>query len=72
MPPADQSFSALLEDLGSRGLLDEVLVVWMGEFGRTPRRGYNFSNNTNNVAAAITGATVTRWPWPAAASRAGR
>jgi Protein of unknown function (DUF1501) len=37
MPPADQGFSALLDDLGSRGLLDETLVVWVGEFGRTPR-----------------------------------
>jgi len=49
LPPAEQSFSALLEDLSVRGLLDEVLVVWMGEFGRTPRRGLNFSNNTNNA-----------------------
>jgi uncharacterized protein (DUF1501 family) len=49
LPPADQSLSALLEDLSARGLLDEVLVVWMGEFGRTPRRGVQFSNNTNNV-----------------------
>ncbi len=37
MPPADQGFSALLEDLDCRGLLDETLVVWVGEFGRTPR-----------------------------------
>jgi uncharacterized protein (DUF1501 family) len=29
--------TALLEDLEERGLLDETLVVWMGEFGRTPR-----------------------------------
>ncbi len=49
LPPADQSFSALLEDLDVRGLLSEVLVVWMGEFGRTPRMGVNFSNNSNNV-----------------------
>jgi hypothetical protein len=49
VPPADQSFSALLEDLSARGLLEEVLVVWMGEFGRTPRMGVNFSNNSNNV-----------------------
>jgi hypothetical protein len=49
LPPADESFSALLEDMRNRGLLDEVLVVWMGEFGRTPRMGVNFSNNTNNV-----------------------
>src|SRR5262249_22370216 len=49
LPNADQSFSALLEDLAERGLLDETLVVWMGEFGRTPRMGVNFSNNANNV-----------------------
>jgi hypothetical protein len=49
LPPADQTFSALLDDLAGRGLLDEVLVVWMGEFGRTPRRGVQFSNNTNNA-----------------------
>lgn len=49
MPPADQAFAALLADLHDRGLLNEVLVVWMGEFGRTPRMGVNFSNNTNNV-----------------------
>ena len=32
----DQPFAALLADLESRGLLDKTLVVWMGEFGRTP------------------------------------
>ncbi len=37
LPPTDQGFSALLEDLQARGLLDETLVVWMGEFGRAPR-----------------------------------
>jgi hypothetical protein len=37
MPPADRAFSALLDDLACRGLLDETLVVWVGEFGRTPR-----------------------------------
>ena len=37
MPPADQGFAALLDDLSERGLLDETLVVWAGEFGRTPR-----------------------------------
>jgi hypothetical protein len=39
MPAADQAFSALLDDLEVRGLLDETLVVWTGEFGRTPRVG---------------------------------
>lgn len=37
MPPADKGFAALLEDLSARGLLDETLIVWTGEFGRTPR-----------------------------------
>jgi hypothetical protein len=37
MPPTDRAFAALLDDLEARGLLDETLVVWMGEFGRTPR-----------------------------------
>jgi hypothetical protein len=37
MPPMDLAYSALLEDLESRGLLQETLVVWMGEFGRSPK-----------------------------------
>jgi hypothetical protein len=37
LPPFDQGFSALIEDLHLRGLLDETLVVCLGEFGRTPR-----------------------------------
>jgi hypothetical protein len=37
LPPFDLGSSALLEDLRSRGLLDETLVVWTGEFGRSPR-----------------------------------
>jgi uncharacterized protein (DUF1501 family) len=32
----DQPIAALLADLKQRGLLDETLVVWSGEFGRTP------------------------------------
>lgn len=38
-PATDQAFSALLDDLEARGLLDETLVVWTGEMGRTPRVG---------------------------------
>lgn len=48
LPPADQSLAALLEDMQQRGLLDETLVIWLGEFGRSPRIGYTQSNNTNN------------------------
>jgi hypothetical protein len=36
-PPTDQAVSALLADLQMRGLLDETLVIVMGEFGRTPK-----------------------------------
>jgi hypothetical protein len=37
MPPMDMAYSALLRDLDARGLLDQTLVVWMGEFGRSPK-----------------------------------
>ncbi len=37
LPLADQSLSALIEDLDERGLLESTLVVAMGEFGRTPK-----------------------------------
>src|SRR5262249_10228840 len=38
-PVADQAFSALLEDLEQRGLLDETLVIWTGGGGRAPGGG---------------------------------
>jgi hypothetical protein len=37
IPPADQALSALLTDLDERGLLDETIVAWVGEFGRRPQ-----------------------------------
>jgi hypothetical protein len=37
LPPLDQGFSALLDDLEARGLLEGTLVVMLGEFGRSPR-----------------------------------
>ncbi|MEI7702060.1 MAG: DUF1501 domain-containing protein [Planctomycetia bacterium] len=36
VPPMEQAFTALLDDLTERGLLDQTLVIWMGDFGRTP------------------------------------
>jgi hypothetical protein len=36
-PPLDQAFSALLDDLQQRGMLEETLLVCMAEFGRSPR-----------------------------------
>jgi hypothetical protein len=41
MPMMDNAYSALLEDLDQRGLLDSTLVVWLGEFGRTPKYNTN-------------------------------
>jgi hypothetical protein len=37
LPRADRALAALLDDLAQRGLLGSTLVVWMGDFGRTPR-----------------------------------
>ena len=37
VPILDQGMSALISDLDRKGLIDETLVVWMGEFGRTPK-----------------------------------
>ncbi len=37
LPDLDQGFSALLEDLDQRGLLQTTIVIWSGEFGRTPK-----------------------------------
>jgi hypothetical protein len=56
LPYFDQAFSALLADLAERGLLDETLVVAMGEFGRTPRLG----QITSSAGAAPAG----RDHWP--------
>ncbi|MFN0199333.1 MAG: DUF1501 domain-containing protein [Planctomycetaceae bacterium] len=39
MPVTDQAFSALIDDLKARGMFDDTLVIWSGEFGRTPRIG---------------------------------
>lgn len=36
VPPMEIAYSALLEDLEERGLLDTTLVIWMSDFGRTP------------------------------------
>jgi uncharacterized protein (DUF1501 family) len=37
LPVLDQAMSALVEDLDQRGHLQDTVVIWMGEFGRTPR-----------------------------------
>ncbi len=37
LPVLDRAMSALIEDLTERGMLENTAVLWMGEFGRTPR-----------------------------------
>ena len=46
-PKLDSGLSSLLEDLDSRGMLADTLVVAMGEFGRSPRMGVSTSGNSN-------------------------
>jgi len=46
-PMLDTGLSALIEDLDTRGLLDETLLVAVGEFGRSPQKGVSTSGNTN-------------------------
>ncbi|MEL7532182.1 MAG: DUF1501 domain-containing protein [Bacteroidota bacterium] len=51
----DRPIAALLKDLKQRGLLDETLIVWAGEFGRTPmmeaRSGANFAGRDHHSDA---------------------
>jgi uncharacterized protein (DUF1501 family) len=53
---ADPAFAALVNDLKDRGMLDKTLVIWMGEFGRTPkingRTGRDHFPRAFNVALA--------------------
>jgi len=41
LPMLDQGISALVRDLEQRGMIDDVVLVWMGEFARTPRINQN-------------------------------
>ena len=47
-PMFDTGVSALIEDLDQKGMLDDTLVVVVGEFGRSPRRGVSTSGNNNS------------------------
>ncbi len=47
-PMFDKGLSALIEDLDERGMLDETLLVAVGEFGRSPQRGVSTSGNDNS------------------------
>jgi hypothetical protein len=54
MPPMDQAYSALLEDLLQRGMLDDTLVLWVGEFGRSPK--HNPSGGRDHWGHVFSGA----------------
>jgi hypothetical protein len=54
LPPLDKGWSGLLVDLERRGLLDDTLVVWMGEIGRTP----NINNRAGRDHYVRTWSTV--------------
>ncbi|MFO0034680.1 MAG: DUF1501 domain-containing protein [Planctomycetota bacterium] len=48
-PMFDTGLSALIEDMDQRGLLEDYLVVAIGEFGRSPQRGVSTSGNDNDA-----------------------
>ena len=52
-PPIDRAASTLVADLAERGLLDETLVVMMGEFGRTPRINPNAGRDHHSRANSL-------------------
>ncbi len=58
LPRVDQAVSALFEDLDQSGMLDQVLVIVMGEFGRTPRM-----NDGGNGGPPLSKGTPGRDHW---------
>jgi len=69
-PRFDPGFGSFIEDMDQRGLLEDTLVVCVGEFGRSPRKGLSTSGNDNDpggrdhwpycFTAAIAGAGIRR------------
>ena len=69
-PMLDAGLSSLISDLDQRGMLDETLVVAVGEFGRSPQKGVSTSGNGNSAdgrdhwpycyTAVMTGAGIKR------------
>ena len=56
-PMLDAGLSGLMTDLDQRGLLDETMVVCVGEFGRSPEKGVSTSGNGND------GGSRDHWPY---------
>ncbi|MDE0913839.1 MAG: DUF1501 domain-containing protein [Planctomycetota bacterium] len=69
-PRFDPGFATLIEDMDDRGLLEDNLVVAVGEFGRSPKKGLSTSGNANDpdgrdhwpycFTAAVAGAGIKR------------
>ena len=59
MPPTDRGLSALLDDLQTRGLLDETLIVMGGEMGRTPQVNVGSSERPSSPGRDHWGAVQT-------------
>jgi len=56
LPELDRGMSALMEDLAAREMLDDVAVIWMGEFSRTPRiNGNNGRDHWARSWSAVVG-----------------
>ncbi len=68
-PQLDQGLAALMDDLSSAGLLEQTLVIVMGEFGRTPKVS---TLPANRYRAAITGPMLIRPYSPARACAVAR
>ncbi len=62
MPRMDYAYSSLLQDLEERGLLETTLVVWLGEFGHTPRINGNAGRDHwgNCFSVTLGGAGIRR------------
>ena len=69
VPDTDQPSAALIQDLKQRGMLDDTLVVWGGEFGRTVYSSRQADRRPITAAIIIRAASPSGWP--AAASSPG-
>ena len=66
----DKPVAALINDLKQRGLLDETLIVWGGEFGRTPFREGRTAGGQRARPRSLP-RLLLACSWPAAASKGG-
>ena len=58
----DQASAALVNDLKQRGLLDDTLVIWGGEFGRTIYSQGKLTKRRTTAATTIRAASRSGWP----------